>query len=222
MIYALDPKTERKIKASPGKEGLCPLCRRPLLPHCGEILAWHWKHQPHEACDPWSEGETLWHSRWKSLFPPDCVEVPFERRGEIHIADVHLPAGQTIELQHSSISPEVIREREKFYGPKLTWVFDVTEAFQGERFILWDQGSHWTFRWKHPRKTISAVKRRCFFDLGDLDLEKERGNWWKPDDIGHYLFEKRTIYFDETCRGSGRIFALNPFLDVFDIPSPPP
>jgi hypothetical protein len=45
-----------------------------------------------------------------------------------HRADVVTASGGVVELQHSAISPEVITEREEFYGERMAWVFDATAA----------------------------------------------------------------------------------------------
>jgi hypothetical protein len=53
------------------------------------------------------------------LFPPDWQEVVIEP----HRADVKTPT-LIVELQHSSIDPAMIRERERFYGD-MVWLFDL-------------------------------------------------------------------------------------------------
>lgn len=45
-----------------------------------------------------------------------------------HRADVVTASGGVVELQHSAISPEVITEREEFYGERMAWIFDATKA----------------------------------------------------------------------------------------------
>jgi|LSQX01.1.fsa_nt_gb competence CoiA-like predicted nuclease len=224
MIYALDPRTGRKIQAAPHLEGVCPLCRGELLPHCGEILVWHWKHKAGQACDRWSEGETLWHLQWKRRFLSDFVEVLIERDGETHIADVRLPNGTTVELQHSSISTQKIRERERFYGRKLTWVFDAIEPIREERFLPRDHGDYWSFRWKHPRRTLKFVKRRCFLDLGYPQLDEDDELPWHITPSAHRLLDLRMIHLreEEPCGGWGYLVDRDEFLRRLGLPSPPP
>jgi competence protein CoiA len=95
-----------------------------MLAKCGEILVWHWAHSPVRRCDPWWENETDWHRKWKDYFPHHWQEVVhFDENGEKHIADIKTHTGLVIELQHSSMNPEELRRREKFYGNML-WVVD--------------------------------------------------------------------------------------------------
>ena len=80
-----------------------------------------------------------------------------------HRADIRLAPGRVIEFQHSSLSVDEIWERERFYGPGLTWVFDTIEAVESERLHLRaKRGPHHryrTFRWKHPRRSIIHCRR---------------------------------------------------------------
>ena len=87
-----------------------------------------------------------------------------------HRADIRLAPGRVIEFQHSSLSVDEIWERERFYGPGLTWVFDTIEAVESERLHLRaKRGPHHryrTFRWKHPRRSIIHCRRPVFLNLG--------------------------------------------------------
>jgi hypothetical protein len=51
-----------------------------------------------------------------------------------HRADVVTASGGVVELQHSPISPEVIAEREAFYGERMAWIFDATPLDPGVPF----------------------------------------------------------------------------------------
>jgi len=153
------------IGAAPGVRAWCPLCKERVTPKCGEIVSHHFAHQCREDCDPWSEGETEWHRRWKMLVPVEQREVVIGN----HRADM-VTETAIWELQHSSISPAEIRAREQHYGPRLVWVFDCTEAYREGRLDLRcpDAGKNYrTFRWYHARKSIAACRRRVYLDLGD-------------------------------------------------------
>jgi len=64
------------------------------------------------------------HRKWKDFFPSDCREVvQFDISGEKHIADVKLPSGLVIELQHSAMPLDEMRSREAFYGDMI-WIVD--------------------------------------------------------------------------------------------------
>jgi hypothetical protein len=121
MLYANG--NQGRIQATPGTQANCSCCGNELLAKCGEIKQWHWAHQAGD-CDPWYEPESEWHLGWKALrADAEQTEVTIKRDGIIHRADIVCADGTVLELQHSSISPEEIRERERFYG-KIAWLFD--------------------------------------------------------------------------------------------------
>src|SRR5690606_384153 len=84
----------------------------------------HWAHKKKEGCDSWSEPETHWHKSWKESFPIENREVVIEKYDKKHFADLYTCDDIIIELQNSSISSEMIKEREEFYGKKLLWVLN--------------------------------------------------------------------------------------------------
>jgi hypothetical protein len=45
-----------------------------------------------------------------------------------HRADIVTAAGAVVEVQHSPISSDVITAREEFYGERMAWIFDTTQA----------------------------------------------------------------------------------------------
>lgn len=182
MLYALDQAGER-VEPSPGMRGTCPTCRGAVQAKCGEILVWHWSHTADAECDPWAEHDSDWHRGWQMLAPPERREVVI---GE-HRADIMTSSGWVVELQHSSISPEEIATRERFYGPQMMWLFDVTEAHYNGRFALRRREGYYSFRWKHPRKSIDWCRRRVLLDLGvsgvlslrKINTEAPCGGWGK-------------------------------------------
>lgn len=124
-----------RILAKKNTLGFCPSCGSKLTPKCGEIITNHWSHKSGD-CDSWSEPETKWHINWKQLFPEGEQEVVVEN----HRADIKTNHC-VIELQHSSINPETIREREKFYG-RMLWIFDCREAYNLKRITSVQLASH--------------------------------------------------------------------------------
>lgn len=147
----------QRREASPGLSGCCPGCGGPVRAKCGEVLAWHWAHLTAE-CDPWSEPESQWHLSWKARFPEEYQEVVVGA----HRADVKGPAA-VLEVQKSQIAPEMIREREEFYGEML-WMLKGDDF--AERFTIGyrGRGVYW-FEWKNPRKTWATAERRLLIDL---------------------------------------------------------
>ena len=121
-----------RAEAAKGLQGTCPSCAAPVRPKCGSIVVHHWAHHARGECDPWSEPEGEWHRGWKLAVPPERREVVMGP----HRADVVTASGGVVELQHSGISPEVIAEREAFYGERMAWIFDATEAFGSGRLAM--------------------------------------------------------------------------------------
>lgn len=112
-----------RCEAAPGVTGVCQACGAPTIAKCGNLRTWHWAHKNKRMCDSWWE-ETEWHIAWKNHFPPDCQEILYKSPdGEVHIADVKLPDGRTLEFQHSPISEIERRSREDFYG-SMIWIVD--------------------------------------------------------------------------------------------------
>lgn len=125
MFYAIDPEQQR-VEAAPKAKALCPACGGDVRAKCGKVVTWHWAHLEKE-CDPFSEPMTAWHKEWQETVPKDCREVVIGP----HRADILSPLGVVVELQHSSISVDEIREREAFYG-QMVWVFDARDATQAD------------------------------------------------------------------------------------------
>lgn len=121
VLYAKDEHGQL-IEASKGAIAYCPGCGNRVRPKCGTMVAHHWAHISGGDCDTWSESEGPWHKGWKEYFPMHCREVVMGENNE-HRADVRLDNGLVIELQHSTISSEMIAERERFYG-SMVWLFD--------------------------------------------------------------------------------------------------
>jgi hypothetical protein len=113
-----------RMSPRPGLIAACPACGGTVIAKCGQERLHHWAHKGRRVCDPWWENETHWHRRWKSYFPEDQQEIiRIAPDGDKHIADVHMPAGLTIEFQHSSLRPEERAARETFHQ-NLIWVVD--------------------------------------------------------------------------------------------------
>jgi hypothetical protein len=105
----------------------------------------------------------MWHIGWKNRFPEENCEVTIRKDGVLHRADI-LSRGLVVELQHSSISPKDIRERESFYD-RMVWLFDAG-PFKGFS-IYKGLGANCRFSWEHPRRTILTAERTVYLDLGE-------------------------------------------------------
>lgn len=100
--------------------GFCPLCCARLIPRIGRHRYPHWAHKPGAECDTWAE-ESAWHYNWKNEVEKKFQEIPIEKDGIKHIADIRLPTGIIIEFQKRALDPNEWEAREIFYG-KMMWV----------------------------------------------------------------------------------------------------
>lgn len=164
MRYAIGD-LDARLDATPAARARCPVCKEAVMAKCGEIVTWHWAHLASDDCDPWSEPETVWHRTWQDVVPPHQREVVIGK----HRADVVTPDGWVVELQHSSLSVADIRAREDHYG-RMVWIFDATGAYDDDRIWPRHKGSHVTFRWKHPRKSVAACRKPVLLDFGTDEL----------------------------------------------------
>ena len=208
MFWALD-EDEKKIKASPGVVGVCPMCGAPVVSKCGTLVLWHFAHRswedgyPKRDCDSWSEKETQWHMDWKARVPEHMREFVLKRsftdldgseKEAVHRADILNSRGTVIELQHSPISPEDIRERENFYI-NMIWIWDASKfkfshperLHEGQRYI-----------WKHPKKSILQVQKPLFFHFG-----------------GQKLFRIERISKTSPTQVTGRFESFKDFLEIY-------
>jgi Competence protein CoiA-like family len=167
MLYAAD-QMGNPILASPGGKGTCRGCRHDLTPKCGQLVAHHWAHAAGD-CDTWAEPDNAWHLAWQAWAPPERTEVTIGN----HRADIITPDGRVVEIQHSPISVAEIQERERHYG-RMAWIFDARQAFGDDRLMVNPRADWAGFRWKHPRKSISACARPVFLDLDGVRLLRVR------------------------------------------------
>lgn len=180
-----------RTRATPGASGICPGCSSPVIAKCGEINIWHWSHLAERDCDPWFEPECRWHLEWKEMAPSGQCEVTIGG----HRADIVTIDGRVIELQHSSLSPSEVREREQHYG-KMIWIIDASE-FEGNLSIRF-RGEFWSFRWKWPRKWMMSIQKPLFWDFGDGEL-----------------FQVKKIHEHTPCGGWGQYVEFSTFCNHF-------
>jgi len=193
MRYAVD-----HVEPTQGARSTCPSCGAPVIAKCGRVMVWHWAHEANSDCDPWSEPTTEWHLAWQRRVPVECREVVIGP----HRADIVLPledGRMVVEIQHSGISIEEIREREEFYG-RMIWIFDATEATKAGRLTIrkpWMESTHmfldaksgehsgeqsagpYIWEWRRGRSSLRHCKRPVLLDTGDKLL-----NPWTMDAVG--------------------------------------
>lgn len=188
MLYANHPESGAKILAEPQAWATCPGCGARVIAKCGEINVWHWAHEADSDCDPWSEGESAWHAGWKQQVHSGRCEVVMRQ----HRADIVGHKGVVIELQHSSLSPSEVREREEFYK-NLIWIIDASEF--ADNFSFLRKGEVETFRWKWPRRWLFHVSQPACLDFGEGDL-----------------FLIRRLYCKTPCGGYGSWLSADRFI----------
>ena len=112
-----------------------------------------------------------------------------------------MPGSKTVlEIQHSGITINEIRERERDYqnaGYQVCWLFDLTDRGSGFDFKLKQgfYGAYCTFKWNHPRETVIACKGPVFFDFGEGSI-----------------FEVKRLYWEFGCHGWGNILSYDEFV----------
>ena len=186
MLYALD-EDGRLAEARPVSRAACPFCHTGVVAKCGELVHWHWAHVALDDCDPWRTEETEWHRAWKRYFVARGATV--EVGLGAHRADVRLPDGRLIELQHSHLSPVAIREREAFYGAGLSWIWHISDV--PVAMPIWHRRQ---FKWRRP--SLLAVTRPLWFDLND--------------ELLHVSLHRHAARHEVFGRVSGRVLAEAP------------
>ena len=156
MIWGI--KDNKKVNATPKGTAICPICKSELIAKCGIVKKWHWSHKSLEDCDSWSEPESEWHLNWKNYFKKEEQEIVIEN----HRADIKTERGLIIEIQNSSICPDDICDREKFYD-NMIWLLN-GDTF-GKGLGIRDKGNYFTFVWKNPPKSWFYSEKDIYIDI---------------------------------------------------------
>lgn len=159
-----------RILAEPDLEGRCPTCHQQCIPKCGEIKTWHWAHKSLKDCDRWAEPEGEWHYGWKKLAGLENCEVTIRKPEGIHRADIKLPDGLVIELQHSTLPTADVRDRETFYG-RMIWIIDgaSVSSFAVERWISKDDKYY--LKWGGKLKAwMNEIRRLKYFHFEQMAI----------------------------------------------------
>lgn len=191
MIWA--NSNEKRIKATPKDRAICPYCNQEVIAKCGSIKIWHWAHKSNINCDSWYEHESKWHINWKNEFPKEQQEVIIGK----HIADIKTK-DFVIELQNSSLSPEKIIEREKYYK-KMIWLINGDSLASGLELRRDINNQLFTFRWKPPPKSWWFATKPIYIDM-NFD----------------WIFLIKKIYHNIPCGGYGKFITKKEFLEVFN------
>lgn len=210
MLYALNKHGE-KIRPYIGARGRCPFCKETVIAKCGLINVDHWAHEAksRSVCVSGEyESETEWHYTYKGLFPKHCVEVTVEKLGRLKRADIKLPNGLVLEIQHSSINAKVIRERNAFHGD-IAWLFDASGPFADGRIHYYGMDGlgeitnfSGKYEWIQPRKSIRYAggeeNNPVFIDIGFgkiLELDKVWFGMYQKDTEDSEKYGQYTIKY---------------------------
>lgn len=175
-----------------------------MIPVCGEINTWHWRHVTKVECN--SKPETEWHRKLKNSAEHFNCEVEIRIGNGEHIADVvashpkkrngYKIKGNIIELQHSSITSEEVIDRCVFYlsnGYKTTWLFDLSEKYKAGHIELKKLNANgaYIFNQKWQKRVLNSLVSdmgfpafgRVYLDFGDIGYFRvkkvyDTGNGW--------------------------------------------
>jgi len=197
MFYAVIPNGTRIRPTHTGQTAFCASCNGKVISKCGRINIWHWSHTSTEDCDSWSEPITIFHQMLQNgmEYNGAQIEIPIRKNNILHRADAVFPNGKIVEVQCSPLSPDDIEKRECFYE-NMVWLFDIQNAYDSQKFLVRENKGYFTFRWKHPQKSITYANKPVYLYLG-LNL----------------LFKVETLYKNIPCGGWGQIITWSNFLN---------
>lgn len=181
-----------KIYPTRYTDAYCPFCGGKMQYKCGKIMVWHWAHKVHnENCI--YKPETQWHLKWKKYGVDSGCKV--EHRIGNNITDVVISGTRVLELQHSGITANEIKERCSSYGSNgyhTDWLFDMRDKYKKDQLDLRINGDFFTFVQKWKKSTINTLFNdrgrpthgKVWFDFGvegEVFFVKklhENGNGW--------------------------------------------
>lgn len=208
MFYAMNSEGG-KIEVTPKGRGFCPFCGMGVIACTGEIKSHYWRHEQKAKTDcvaSFYEHEGIWHSDWKMLFGKEYGEIFCQIGNQKRVADVKLPNGLVIEIQHSHIPPKEIRARESFHK-NMIWIFDASGAVADERLAY----SQTTFSWEQPRLSIKSCKCPVYLDLGSQRI-------FRIDDYREQnYYNKEETFLKAKFTGTGKLLARHILIDDIKI-----
>lgn len=194
-------------RASHGARATCPECRGSVYARMPEHAIRHWAHTPlpdgeTHQCSRDSGEMSEWHRKWQfQRTDLQCIEVV----GEGHRADVINAGGIVIEFQRSSITPEDVTARERYWR-KGVWVLDGTPNEEGEERVELrrhpdqpENDPYRSFHWPRAPLLLYRAKWPLWIDLGKPGLlqvrhaAQSRGGGWVVE---------REWFIDEVINGS--------------------
>lgn len=178
----------------------------PLTPKKGNIMTHHYAHQVNTTCK--HQNKTEWHLRWQSLsfqtevrFHTSSTSLPStslpstssstslsaiqNTESKLKIADIISKENRVIEIQHSPIKEDEVKERENTYGDMI-WIFDVRNSVTGTEFIC--RCEKYCLIKPNKRYLFYSTKE-TYFDCGKYLLKKK-------ERLGKYILCEINNYKD--------------------------
>jgi hypothetical protein len=129
VLYALDIKSNKIIRASKGARCICPTCKEIVIPKCGAFISHHFAHKNNNSLcnDKYHDVKSEWHYNWQLQIedpkPGLNIEVPtWKKDGSSYkVADLKPLHGVIIEFQKSPMPTEERFDREDVYK-RMVWV----------------------------------------------------------------------------------------------------
>lgn len=182
-------------EAEPKLKGLCLHCKNEVIAKCGSKNMWHWAHVKAENCDAWSEPETEWHRNWKNCFGAEFSEIRIEKDNAYHIADVINKNGIVFEFQNSSISAEIIKKREAFYGEKMIWVINGNSFKDNFRIYEEEYLINWKFTILDEFGSVNYQIQNALI-IEDWQVKQDAVKYYLKQNKFEYNKEQKIYYLD--------------------------
>lgn len=167
----------------------CPFCGSEVRPRQGKVNAWTFSHLKNDGCYEFDYNNEMskWHIWWQNIFPNEYKEIiitnnyGIKRRADICIENV------VIEFQHSPITPDEFRDRNRFYkscGYKVIWLFDGTSC--DISYVKTNNYGNDLYRWKHAPKTLNYFSPSSNKDVKvyvEIDSENDDYEYFSSEDF---------------------------------------
>ena len=144
---------DRKMPRETGERSRCDECSETVISKVGEHVIAHWAHEAGSTCVA-SGTKGAWHTAWQiwAVRQGANIEVKMGKNR----ADIVWPDGRIYEIQSKAPSSGTIRNREKAYGDRLTWLYPFNDKQWGQ---LWQGGGNGRFIYRRASKLLPDHER---------------------------------------------------------------
>lgn len=180
-INEYDRKTHKnKVK--------CNVCNNIIIGKKGGINAHHYAHINTKCIiNRDKDSKTKWHMMWQNIAKKQYLEKIINKEKKIHIADIINEDNVVIEVQHSNLSEEEIKERENFYD-NMIWILDASDFIKKDKkdntdylvlkssCIFYTNNNYYLV--KFTNKFWCKMNKKKYVDMGDgmYEIIKYIGN----------------------------------------------